>query len=261
MKRNIEVKEKQLIDKLNTAVNAKNGPVEYTGDGTETEIVKEAWDRDVHGEIVKQDELPEEQFKDTPEEAPASWDEHVPDCPADEVNVDLDPTKNMDYAELQRFHTSGPCSIQDIFRDSLADAKASRESNRKVTIPVDKAKEDIYYKKYLSNPANLRALKRALNRVHVEEEETRLRTPYVKPECKVIDKPYEEVNHPQHYNTYDVEVIDMMERVFGKEATATFCKLNAFKYRMRAGTKPGQSADKDLNKEQWYLKKMNELTQ
>ncbi len=70
---------------------------------------------------------------------------------------------------------------------------------------------------------------------------------------------YEEINHPLHYNNYDVEVIDMMERIFGTEATATFCKLNAFKYRMRAGTKPNQSADKDLNKEQWYLNKMKEL--
>ena len=72
-------------------------------------------------------------------------------------------------------------------------------------------------------------------------------------------KEYEEVNHPQHYNNYDVEVIDMMERVFGKSQTATFCKLNAFKYRMRAGTKPGQSVSKDLDKERWYLNKFNEL--
>jgi len=90
-----------------------------------------------------------------------------------------------------------------------------------------------------------------------------LRTPYEKPTV-AVDLPfnpekYEEVNHPQHYNNYDVEVIDMMERVFGREATITFCKLNAFKYRMRAGTKPGQSADKDLNKERWYLDKKEEL--
>ena len=70
---------------------------------------------------------------------------------------------------------------------------------------------------------------------------------------------YEEVNHPQHYNNYDVEVIDMMEKIFGREETAIFCKLNAFKYRMRAGTKPNQSAEKDLAKEQWYLRKKNEL--
>ena len=70
---------------------------------------------------------------------------------------------------------------------------------------------------------------------------------------------YEEINHPLHYNNYDVEVIDMMERIFGVEATAIFCKLNAFKYRMRAGTKPNQSAEKDLKKEQWYINKCLEL--
>ena len=83
--------------------------------------------------------------------------------------------------------------------------------------------------------------------------DTQPRTPF-NPEDK-----YEEVNHPLHYNAYDVEVIDMMEKVFGKEETAIFCKLNAFKYRMRAGNKPGQSADKDLNKERWYLQKKKEL--
>jgi hypothetical protein len=88
----------------------------------------------------------------------------------------------------------------------------------------------------------------------LSEEDTRARTPF-DPEDK-----YEEVNHPLHYNAYDVEVIDMMEKVFGKEETAIFCKLNAFKYRMRAGNKPGQSADKDLNKERWYLQKKKELT-
>ena len=54
--------------------------------------------------------------------------------------------------------------------------------------------------------------------------DTQPRTPF-NPEDK-----YEEVNHPLHYNAYDVEVIDMMEKVFGKEETAIFCKLNAFKY-------------------------------
>jgi hypothetical protein len=100
----------------------------------------------------------------------------------------------------------------------------------------------------------------------VVKEDTRLRTPYEEPKSTInVDLPfepekYEEVNHPQHYNNYEVEVIDMMERVFGREATASFCLLNAFKYRMRAGTKPGQSVTKDLDKEQWYLKKYGELT-
>ena len=60
---------------------------------------------------------------------------------------------------------------------------------------------------------------------------------------------YEEVNHPNHYNVYDVEVVEMMERIFGIEETMSWCKLNAFKYRMRAGEKPTSTVEKDLKKE------------
>ena len=54
----------------------------------------------------------------------------------------------------------------------------------------------------------------------------------------------EQVNHPQHYKTYDVETI-------------SFCKLNAFKYRMRAGHK--DNAEQDINKALWYENKLKEL--
>lgn len=70
---------------------------------------------------------------------------------------------------------------------------------------------------------------------------------------------YEEVNHPDHYNVYDVEVVDMMERIFGIEETMSWCKLNAFKYRMRAGEKPTSTVEKDLKKEKWCLNKYKEL--
>lgn len=70
---------------------------------------------------------------------------------------------------------------------------------------------------------------------------------------------YEMVNHPNHYNNYDIEVIDMMTRIWGKQKTADWCELTAFKYRMRAGTKPGNDISQDLEKEKWYLNKMREL--
>lgn len=73
------------------------------------------------------------------------------------------------------------------------------------------------------------------------------------------NKKYESVNHPKHYNNYDVEVIDMMERIWGLNATIQFCQMNAFKYRMRMGTKPGVSFSEDVEKEQWYLDKAKEL--
>jgi hypothetical protein len=70
---------------------------------------------------------------------------------------------------------------------------------------------------------------------------------------------YEHVNHPQHYNNYDKEVIDMMLDIWGPKETAIFCKLNAFKYRMRMGTKPDNDISQDLKKEKWYLNKYHEL--
>ena len=76
---------------------------------------------------------------------------------------------------------------------------------------------------------------------------------------KSIDNNYEHVNHPSHYNNYDKEVIDMMEAIWGPEETAIFCKLNAFKYRLRMGTKPDNNIQQDLEKEKWYLNKYHEL--
>lgn len=82
------------------------------------------------------------------------------------------------------------------------------------------------------------------------------------------EKEYEMVNHPQHYNNYDVEVVDMMERIWGTKATMEWCKMTAYKYRMRMGTKPGKDETKeamkaklleDFEKEQWYLDKAAEL--
>jgi hypothetical protein len=56
-----------------------------------------------------------------------------------------------------------------------------------------------------------------------------------------------------------VQVIDMMVAIYGTEATAKYCEMNAFKYRMRAGTKPDNLLEQDLEKEKWYLNKSKEL--
>ena len=71
--------------------------------------------------------------------------------------------------------------------------------------------------------------------------------------------PYEMVNHPSHYNNYDVEVIEMMKKIWGITATYNFCQMNAFKYRMRMGTKPGNDIFQDLDKEKWYLEQAHIL--
>lgn len=73
------------------------------------------------------------------------------------------------------------------------------------------------------------------------------------------DSNYEMVNHPTHYNQYDIEVIDMIIKIWGPEAAALWCDITAFKYRMRMGTKPDNSIEQDIKKEQWYLNKSKEI--
>ena len=73
------------------------------------------------------------------------------------------------------------------------------------------------------------------------------------------DTEYEMVNHPSHYNQYDIEVIDMIIKIWGPEAAALWCDITAFKYRMRMGTKPDNSIEQDIKKEQWYLNKSKEI--
>lgn len=70
---------------------------------------------------------------------------------------------------------------------------------------------------------------------------------------------YEYVNHPTHYNNYSMEVIDMMVKLWGPENTATFCEMNAYKYRMRLGLKPENPIEQDLKKEKWYLDKAKSI--
>lgn len=70
---------------------------------------------------------------------------------------------------------------------------------------------------------------------------------------------YQKVDHPKHYNNYNIEVIDMMEKIWGTQMVAIWCLLTSFKYRMRMGTKPGESVSDDLQKEHWYLNKYQEL--
>ena len=63
------------------------------------------------------------------------------------------------------------------------------------------------------------------------------------------------VNSPRHYTQGDIECIDAMVEAFGENQTATYCKLNAFKYLWRAGIKQFMdNGDQDIKKAIWYLK-------
>ncbi len=60
---------------------------------------------------------------------------------------------------------------------------------------------------------------------------------------------YEQVNHPAHYQLAPgIEAIDVCERL-------SFNTGNAVKYLIRAGSKPGASAETDLRKAIWYAER------
>lgn len=64
------------------------------------------------------------------------------------------------------------------------------------------------------------------------------------------------VNHPPHYNTGKIEVIEFIE-----DKQLGFHLGNAVKYISRAGKKDPTKYVEDLQKAQWYLQRAMELTQ
>lgn len=77
--------------------------------------------------------------------------------------------------------------------------------------------------------------------------------PQLEPAVVEVDNP---VSHPSHYTQGGIECIQAMEAAYGKEAVATFCLLNAFKYLWRSEHKNGLE---DIKKAEWYLNKYKEL--
>lgn len=72
----------------------------------------------------------------------------------------------------------------------------------------------------------------------------------------IVEKEYDNVNHPAHYTSGNIECIDAMIAAFGREDVLAFCKCNAFKYLWRFDKKNGI---KDIKKAQWYQNKYIEL--
>lgn len=70
------------------------------------------------------------------------------------------------------------------------------------------------------------------------------------------EKPtYEMVKHPQHYNKEGIpECWDIFEEVDPK-LCAFWCMETAYKYRYRAGAKPGEADERDINKFKNYRNK------
>ena len=70
-----------------------------------------------------------------------------------------------------------------------------------------------------------------------------------KAEPKVtVDTNKESVNHPSHYNTGKIEVIEAID-----DWNLDFCLGNAVKYIARAGKKDPDKTIEDLEKAKWYI--------
>lgn len=68
------------------------------------------------------------------------------------------------------------------------------------------------------------------------------------------------VNHPAHYvKEGRKECIVEMEEKFGPLAVYWFSVLSAYKYRYRDGDKPGNSAEQDEAKAEWFDQEAKEM--
>ncbi len=66
--------------------------------------------------------------------------------------------------------------------------------------------------------------------------------------------PNDKVNHPSHYNTGKIEVIEFIE-----DQSLPFHLGNAVKYICRAGKKDPTKEIEDLQKALWYIRRRLEL--
>ena len=76
--------------------------------------------------------------------------------------------------------------------------------------------------------------------------------------AEVVNETCREINNPSHYNSGDVECIDGIEASLSKEEFEGYLHGKIIKYVWRFKYKGGV---KDLQKAEWYLKKlMGQLT-
>jgi len=58
--------------------------------------------------------------------------------------------------------------------------------------------------------------------------------------------------NPPHYKDGEKEAWEIMVYIYGEDEYKIFCKINALKYRLRAGKKEGQPMERDIKKALWY---------
>lgn len=62
------------------------------------------------------------------------------------------------------------------------------------------------------------------------------------------------VNSPEHYKAYPVEVKDIIRLTLGLEGYIAWCVGNELKYRLRAGLKNKSTQVEDVEKAMWFRK-------
>ena len=178
----------------------------------------------------------------------------ITDCPRE--------IKNNTQADKIGYANAGPSPVRDnnimVFKDLSTEAM---ERLKNVILP----KAESILKRFCNLENTLKDNEDSRKAVNSEVSESASLTDYGKKNIEAgkiatgKDAEYEMVNHPTHYNQYDIEVMDMIIKIWGPEAAALWCDITAFKYRMRMGTKPDNSIEQDIKKEQWYLKKSKEI--
>lgn len=172
--------------------------------------------------------------------------------------------------------------LEDIILKSVAEGSSSSTNN----IIIDKEPEVAYTKpmkyyteeNYMKDMEELIKAKQAIDKEYGEIKEFEENLEEIENRCgernkrylndlnKSVedlinkkDKKYEMVNHPSHYNNSSIETIEKMIRIWGKEQTAIWCEMTAFKYRERIGSKPDNSLEQEMGKIRWYESKAQEL--
>lgn len=159
-----------------------------------------------------------------------------------------------DFGNISNLRYSVGCnSFEDIYIGSKNDANYSFELFKR---NLEKMKETKYtmYKFEVKNPDNGIRKEECDGKCLACDNDVCANGCCSCEEEKPLDgAKYEYVNNPKHYNNYDIECVDMIERIWGPFIASKWCELNAFKYRIRMGNKPNEDVEKDLDKEKKYL--------
>lgn len=166
-----------------------------------------------------------------------------------EFNYAIDDAKEVSYVIVDKKTYDEKPNInlhgKDFTPDELVDRvlELEEENNRlKHEDMLDKNAADYWSKEHDT-------LLERFDKLQEENEKLKqMKTPTIE---NFSDEPTDNVNHPSHY-TGRYECIDVMQDVFGDEATNDFCLCNAFKYIWRARKKNGLE---DVKKAVWYLNK------